>query len=277
MSLRVLARDAARPLGRTLARRALCAASGSGSGGGILDRIRAVIPSMVHTRQTEKMVEMRAQGASWTEAAGAALRDMRQVKKEENIADYFETLATTDTYTIYNLRGHFAEALKAEDKMTMTQKMGLKFDRLRGGEQSEALEEMKKTVRLSLSIVDAMTPSERRNPLVLIKKQRPNRARIVTELGLGTDAPIKELMRQFEWTLIQWEFIKRESVAGRRIPASADELEWRLRQQPNSKGFKLLQEQSLRMMARMSRKSYPKPLGFAAERAAKRVDPRTRW
>jgi len=70
--------------------------------------------------------------------------------------------------SLEQLREQYEEGLAAEDKRTVTQRMGLRFDQMRGGEQSEALEEMKGKLRLSLAIVNAMTPAERRNPLMLL-------------------------------------------------------------------------------------------------------------
>lgn len=229
----------------------------------MFNRLRSTLVDPVRQRSAEKMVAMREQGSTWTAAAAEALRDMRKERKDANVADFYDTLSAMEAFRIEQLREQYKEGLAAEDKMTVTQRMGLRFDKLRGGEQSEALEEMKAKLQVGLNIIDAMTPAERRNPLVLVKKQRKTKQRIVNQLGLDSEAPIKEVIQQYEWSLIQWEFIKREMAAGRTIPSSAEELEWRLRQQPTSRAFRLLREQAERMRKRMLRRSYSKPVGTA--------------
>lgn len=241
--------------------RALCTPSGSAPGGGMFGRIRSALTDPLRQRSAEKMVAMRDEGSTWTEAAAEALRDMRKERKDTNIADFYQSLSQMEVFRIEQLREQYEEGLAAEDKMTVTQRMGLRFDQMRGGEQSEALEEMKGKLRLSLAIVNAMTPAERRNPLMLVKKQRTAKRRIMAALDLESDEPIKEVLMQYEWTLIQWEFIKREMAAGRSLPNSAEELEWKLRQQPTSRAFHMLREQAERMQKRMRRASYSRPLG----------------
>jgi hypothetical protein len=249
------------PRGIRTGARALCTPPGSAPEGGFFGRIRSALTDPLRQRSAEKMVAMRDKGSTWTEAAAEALRDMRKERKDTNIEDFYRSLSKMDAFRIEQLREQYQEGLAAEDKMTITQRMGLRFDQMRGGEQSEALEEMKGKLRLSLNIVHAMTPSERRNPLMLVKKQRTARRRIMAALDLDSDEPIKEVLMQYEWTLIQWEFIKRELAAGRPIPSTADELEWKLRQQPTSRAFHMLREQAERMQKRMRRASYSRPLG----------------
>lgn len=249
------------PLARRAAARALSTPSGSAPEGGMFGRIRSALTNPLRQRSAEKMVAMRDKGSTWTEAAAEALRDMRKERKDTNISDFYRSLSQMDAFRIEQLREQYQEGLAAEDKMTVTQRMGLRFDQMRGGEQSEALEEMKSKLRLSLAIVNAMTPAERRNPLMLVKKQRTAKRRIMAALDLESDEPIKEVLTQYEWTLIQWEFIRREVAAGRPMPSTADELEWKLRQQPTSRAFHMLREQAERMQKRMRRASYSRPLG----------------
>jgi hypothetical protein len=257
------------PLGTRAAARALCTPSAPG-GGGVLSRIRSALTDPVRQRSSEKMVAMREKGSTWTEAAAEALRDMRKERKDTTISYFYRSLSKMDAFRIEQLREQYEEGLAAEDKMTVTQRMGLRFDRMRGGDQSEALEEMKGKLRLSLAVVNAMTPAERRNPLMLLKKQRAAKLRIMAALNLESDEPIKEVLTQYEWTLIQWEFIKREIAAGRPMPSSADELEWKLRQQPTSRAFHMLREQAERMQKRMRRASYSRPLGTTEALAKER-------
>jgi len=143
--------------------RRLSSASGSDAGGGgILERASAAVGlgEASRTRAAAKMAEARERGVSWTEATSEAMRDVRKERRSESLREFYEGLAAAPTFDLGALRAQYEEGLAAEDKMTATQRMGLRFDQLRGGEQAQALDEMKAELRTSLAILDAMTPAE---------------------------------------------------------------------------------------------------------------------
>mmetsp|Transcript_10533 Transcript_10533/g.34947 ORF Transcript_10533/g.34947 Transcript_10533/m.34947 type:complete len:204 (+) Transcript_10533:90-701(+) len=181
--------------------RRLSSASGSDAGGGgILERASAAVGlgEASRTRAAAKMAEARERGVSWTEATSEAMRDVRKERRSESLREFYEGLAAAPTFDLGALRAQYEEGLAAEDKMTATQRMGLRFDQLRGGEQAQALDEMKAELRTSLAILDAMTPAEARSPLELVKASRAAKERIVGQVGLSSDAPIKSVLMQFE-------------------------------------------------------------------------------
>jgi len=114
--------------------------------------------------------------------------------------------------------------------------------------------------------------SQARNPLVLVKASRAAKERIVGQVGLSSDAPIKSVLMQFEWSLIQHEFLRRERLAGRTLPRTQEEMEWMLRQRPTSRAFRMLRSESMRMQGRMRASKVARPRGFAAERGLRLVN-----
>mmetsp|Transcript_10534 Transcript_10534/g.34950 ORF Transcript_10534/g.34950 Transcript_10534/m.34950 type:complete len:275 (+) Transcript_10534:90-914(+) len=255
--------------------RRLSSASGSDAGGGgILERASAAVGlgEASRTRAAAKMAEARERGVSWTEATSEAMRDVRKERRSESLREFYEGLAAAPTFDLGALRAQYEEGLAAEDKMTATQRMGLRFDQLRGGEQAQALDEMKAELRTSLAILDAMTPAEARSPLELVKASRAAKERIVGQVGLSSDAPIKSVLMQFEWSLIQHEFLRRERLAGRTLPRTQEEMEWMLRQRPTSRAFRMLRSESMRMQGRMRASKVARPRGFAAERGLRLVN-----
>jgi len=225
------------------AARALCQASTEAGGGSLLASVGAKVrgaltPDKAQAGAARVLDEARAQGKSLSEATSDAMASYRKARKDENFQAFNQMLLETEVFGMDVMRRQYALALEEHDKMGVTQRVGLSVDRLRGGGQSAAIDQMKEDLRRQLGIIEEMTPSERRKPTLLLGPEA--RQRIVEKLGLVDERPVAEMLTQYEWIRVQWEFVRREQAKGRDLPQNPKELQWMLQRRPTPSSFALM-------------------------------------
>jgi len=220
-------------------RRALSAEVQSSGGAGISDRLKSGAKSLRQRvglseealqKSTEKMEESRAANKSFGEATSDAIAAHRQAKNDENYVKFRDSLLEVEKLNMEVLRKLYQEGLDATDQMTITQKIGLQWDKLRGGDQAALMDEQKEELRTSIQIIDAMTPAERRKPMELLNSD--SMRRIATKLALADFKSVKSLKEKFAGMAQQHEFYHREAKAGRPLPINHDELHWMMQLRP---------------------------------------------
>jgi len=176
------------------------------------------------------------------EAAREGMSDYQKMRKDENFQEFNRLLIETESFSMNVLRSQFESALDAQDKMSLMQRAGLNLDRLRGGEQASALDEIKEGLRTSLRLIGAMSAPERRNPLLLGPTAR---RRLCAELQLADETKIDELLHQYQWVKVQWDFLRREKARGLPLPLNGDELQWMMRNQPTRLSWAAMKKEAV--------------------------------
>eukprot|EP00310_Coccolithus_braarudii_P021002 CAMPEP_0183345774 /NCGR_PEP_ID=MMETSP0164_2-20130417/11107_1 /TAXON_ID=221442 /ORGANISM="Coccolithus pelagicus ssp braarudi, Strain PLY182g" /LENGTH=294 /DNA_ID=CAMNT_0025516965 /DNA_START=68 /DNA_END=952 /DNA_ORIENTATION=- len=244
--------SAAPVLSRPLGTRVLSTSASSGDnlqaagGGSAFERIqerlgRAIRGDATAQAGARRIVQLREQGKSWMEAAREGMTDYKQMRKDDSFQSFNQLLLETESFSMDVLKSQFESALGAQDQMSLMQRAGLKLDSMRGGEQAKAIENIKKGLAKSLEVITAMTPSERRNPELLGSTAR---ARICNELVLADETQIDEVVRQYTWVKIQWDFLHREQAKGSALPLNGDEMQWMMRTQPTRLSFAMMKKEA---------------------------------
>jgi len=190
----------------------------------LADRARSLVfGDKARQKATAKALSQRASGKGWMEATTDAMSTLRKERQNDHYSDHLAQLLDIPEVTFDQVRTQIEQIASSKDKMTFLQRTQLRFDAARGGGQSEAIEGMIKEYTLQLNVIDAMTPSERHKPLMLVK--RPAIQRIMRELGLADDTAVRNVLRMYRGMLVQHELIHREAKAGRPLPTSQAEVD----------------------------------------------------
>ena len=115
------------------------------------------------------------------------------------------------------------------------------YDKATGGSQEEQLAEMRKIVSRQISVMDAMTVHERYLLRQLVGRTR---ARIVRELGLESNQPIYEVIDRYETFRAQHGWLRREHMAGRRLPSTPDDMQVAMQRKPTRESYQLMQRRA---------------------------------
>eukprot|EP00316_Scyphosphaera_apsteinii_P005929 CAMPEP_0119319960 /NCGR_PEP_ID=MMETSP1333-20130426/50955_1 /TAXON_ID=418940 /ORGANISM="Scyphosphaera apsteinii, Strain RCC1455" /LENGTH=278 /DNA_ID=CAMNT_0007326523 /DNA_START=122 /DNA_END=958 /DNA_ORIENTATION=- len=197
----------------------------------------AIVGDGARKAAAEKMLDAQQQGKSMRQASNEALVAYRKLKKDEGFVTFNEGLLELEKFSFNVLRKQYQDGLAAQDRMTLVQKVQLQADRMRGGDQARALDEMKEELRNGIRIIDSFTPSERRKSELI---NREAISRVVSELSLTDKEEVKKVLEQYEATLMQWDFLHRERAAGRPLPTCQSDLEWMLRERPTKLWFRMM-------------------------------------
>ena len=224
---------------------------------------------------SEKMLNQMREGRGWREALESGLYEQQKLKRQDNVRDEINKLATMDSYGFEDLSAQLREALHAlEEGMTTAQRARLFADRLSGGDTSATIEKQKADAQAKLAIIDELNPHERAKPKLL---DRAARAAIAQKLGLDTQA-VDELVFQYQVQRAQWSFVRREALRGREVPQSSDELEWRMKLKPTREFVQVMRGYEERKKEEERRRNPPDDQKQRAKQAqARRSRKRFGW
>ena len=220
---------------------------------GIVDRMSDALLGDRVKKGAEKSAAARESGKSWGEAVAEGQKTQKEDQKHEQHKKLVLELLQIPKYHMSNLREFYVDLLENFDKeanSTMT-RARLLYDKATGGSQEEQLAEMRKIVSRQINVMDAMTVHERYLPRQLVG--RIARARIVRELGLESNQPIYEVIDRYETFRAQHGWLRREHMAGRRLPSTPDDMQVAMQLKPTRDSYQLMQR------ARNRLKPEPRP------------------
>ena len=220
---------------------------------GIVDRMTDALMGDRVKKGAEKSAAARESGKSWGEAVAEGQKTQKEDQKHEQHKKLVLELLQIPKYHMSHLREFYVDLLENFDKeanSTMT-RARLLYDKATGGSQEEQLAEMRKIVSRQISVMDAMTVHERYLPRQLVG--RIARARIVRELGLESNQPIYEVIDRYETFRAQHGWLRREHMAGRRLPSTPDDMQVAMQLKPTRDSYQLMQR------ARNRLKPEPRP------------------
>ena len=126
-----------------------------------------------------------AAAASAEGAAEVANEAARQATQEQKMEDawqaHLEVILRHEKYEMDELGEHCKWMLTQAEPKGMMQRMQFQVDKMRGGDDSQAIEARKAEANAMLAVIGQMSAPERRKPLLLVK--RPARMRIAAALG----------------------------------------------------------------------------------------------
>tara|TARA_B110001452_G_scaffold225094_1_gene198938 strand:+ start:67 stop:876 length:810 start_codon:yes stop_codon:yes gene_type:complete len=238
-----------------LASRPLCAPaspppSDKGQGPSLAERVL----SKAQSGAAQRFADVRERGGSFREATSEMLAKQQEDQKEQSFEDFAGKLVQLPKYDMAEFAQHLQESMDMFNNQGYVNKARLKMDTLRGGGTEQMLENVKARTQEQLAVVEAMTPSERSRPGLIGYEERE---RIVQALGLASHEPIKKLLSQYEMVQMQHEWCHREVAAGRELPQTNDEMQWRMRIQPTAQLHKLMVGHSKKMATAKQRRMRP--------------------
>mmetsp|Transcript_784 Transcript_784/g.1452 ORF Transcript_784/g.1452 Transcript_784/m.1452 type:complete len:325 (-) Transcript_784:488-1462(-) len=176
-----------------------------------------------------KILAERQSGKDWWSAARQGAKEWRAKNKDESFANTVKNFCQIERFDFKVMREQLDEAIRVEERLPLSQRIGLKIEKMRGGEQGQAIEEMQATMRQQIAIIDALTAVEKRRISLIDKVAKK---RVMDQLGLESEDPIDELVSQYSHMKMQWEFFRREYLAGNPLPQNSADMEWMLRLKP---------------------------------------------
>lgn len=209
--------------------------------------------SKAQSPAVKRFADVREQGGTLREAASEMLAKQREGQKEQSFEDFSGKLLGLAKYDMDEFTQHLHESMDMFNQGYVT-KAKLKMDTLRGGNTEQMLETVKVRTEEQLAVVEAMTPSERSRPGLIGYEERE---RIVQALGLASHEPIKKLLSQYHMVQMQHEWCHREAAAGRELPETNDEMQWRMRVTPTAQLMKLMTAHSKQRATAKQRRMRP--------------------